>query len=186
MLLLKVLFLLPVFLLLSTRQVFAVDTPNFPACSNPQGTLIASYDSGTHGVVGGTSHTGNDKVYRVDQNSLIQCLCTSDGKGVQTNWWRASSLDGDQIKILENEGWIYVPNGTVWGLEDSAYMARNISYSCLSDGGTGGGSGSSSSSSSIGQVLGLAFTGNIKLIYTVFALGIVSLLYGQILHRARN
>lgn len=185
MLLLKVLFLLPIFLLVSARPVFAVETPNFPACSNPEGTLIASYDSGVHGVVGGTSYSGNDKVYKIDEDRLVQCLCTTDGKGIQTNWWRASSLNQEEIKILENEGWIYVPNGTVWGLEDSAYIAKNINYSCLSDNGTGGGS-SSSSSSSVGQVLGLAFTGNIKLIYSVFALGIISLLYGQILHRARS
>lgn len=169
----------------STSSVFAVDAPNFPACSNPQGTLVVSYDSGIHGVVGGTSYSGNDKVYKIDNENLVQCLCTTDGKGIQTNWWKASSLDEEQINILKNEGWIYVPNGTVWGLDESAYIAKNVDYSCTSNG-TGGGSSSNSSSSSTGQVLGLAFTGNIKLIYSIFALGFLSLAYGQILHRARN
>lgn len=172
-------------LLASTTNVMAVDAPNFPACSNPQGTLIVSYDSGTHGVVGGASYSGSDKVYKIDEVNLTQCLCTTDGKGIQTNWWKASSLDENQVNILKNEGWIYVPNGTVWGLEDSAYMAKNLDYTCASNGG-GGSSSSSSSSSSTGQVLGLAFTGNIKLIYAIFTLGILSFIYGQILHRARD
>jgi len=183
MIILKVLFLLPIFLLISTVHAFAIGIPNFPTCSNPEGTLVVSYDSGTHGVVGGTSYSGNDKVYKFSNSDLIQCLCTTDGKGIQTNWWKASSLGQDEVNILEKDNWIYIPNGTVWGLEDSAYMAKNINYSCLSDSGTGGSNGSSSS---VGQVLGLAFTGNIKLIYSVFALGIISLLYGQILHRARS
>lgn len=178
---------LPVFViifLLNVASVSAVEIPNFPSCTNPQGTLIASYDNGLHGVVGGSSYNGNDKVYKLNEISVVQCLCTTDGKGIQTNWWKASSLDENQINTLKTEGWIYVPTGSVWGLDQDAYLAKNVEYSCVSNG-TGGGSGSSSSSS-IGQVLGLAFTGNIKLIYSIFALGVLSLIYGQVLHRARN
>lgn len=174
------------FLTFSTKLVSAVNAPNFPTCSNPQGTLIVSYDSGTHGVAGGNSYTGNDKVYKINENSLVQCLCTTDGKGIQTNWWKATSLDETQVNKLKSEGWIYIPTGSVWGLDQDAYMARNINYSCTSDGGTGGGTSGGSVVNSVGQVLGLAFTGNVKLIYTIFALGLVSLIYGQILHRARN
>lgn len=166
------------FLIFSTKSASAIDAPNFPACSNPQGTLIVSYDSGTHGVVGGNSYTGSDKVYKIDKNSLVQCLCTADGKGIQTNWWKASSLDETKITTLKSEGWIYIPTGSVWGLDQDAYLAKNIGYSCISDSGTGGGS--------IGQVLGLAFTGNIRVIYLIFILGLLFLIYGQILHRARN
>jgi hypothetical protein len=166
------------FFVLSFKSAFAVDVPNFPACSNPQGALIVSYDSGIHGVAGGNSYTGSDKVYKIDENSLVQCLCTADGKGIQTNWWKASSLDVTQITTLKSEGWIYIPTGSVWGLDQDAYLAKNIGYSCISDSGTGGGS--------IGQVLGLAFTGNIKVIYSIFILGLLFLIYGQILHRARN
>lgn len=181
------LFLLSFVLFLATASnVLAVESPNFPACSNPQGTLISSYDSGTHGVVGGTSYSGSDKVYKIDNENVTQCLCTTDGKGIQTNWWKASSLTEEQVNILKSESWTYVPNGTVWGLDDSAYLTKNTDYSCTSDNGTGGGSTNSGSSSSIGQVLGLAFTGNIRLIYAIFALGLLSLTYGQILHRIRD
>ena len=183
-------FIVLIFVLVSAinaSPIYAVETPNFPACTNPQGTLVASYDNGVHGVVGGVSYTGNDKVYKLDNNNVVQCLCTTDGKGIQTNWWKASSLDEIQINTLKSEGWTYIPTGSVWGLDQDAYLAKNSDYSCTSNGGTGGGGSSSSSiSSSIGQVLGLAFTGNIKLIYSIFALGIISLIYGQILHRARN
>lgn len=166
-----------------------MNIPNFPVCSNPQGVMVVSYDSGSHGVVGGQSYLGNDKVYRIDETNYTQCLCTVDGQGIQTNWWKASSLNDQEVNILKSDGWTYVPNGSVWGLEDSAYIAKNIGYTCVSsNGGTGGGSDTSTSSgnSSIGQVLGLAFTGNILLIYLVFGIGILSLFYGQILHRVRN
>lgn len=172
---------------LNTSFALAYQIPNFPACSNPQGNLIVSYDSGTHGVVGGLAYSGSDKVYKISDDNLIQCLCTIDGQGIQTNWWKASSLDESEIEELKRSGWIYIPNGSVWGLDQGAYIAKNISYSCLSDNGTGGGdSSSSNTSSSVGQVLGLAFTGNIRLIYAILILGLISLAYGQILHRARN
>lgn len=186
---LSVLLFAILFLLLSPNFVMAVDAPNFPACSNPQGTLVVSYDSGIHGVAGGTSYSGSDKVYRLSDISLVQCLCTHNGKGIQTNWWKASSLDEEQVETLKSQGWIYIPTGSVWGLTQDAYLAKNIDYSCSSsNGGSGGSSNSSSTSTSsvIGQVLGLAFTGNITLIYSIFILGILSLIYGQILHRVRN
>ena len=183
----RVLIILSLVLLsaINASPVHAVEIPNFPSCTNPQGTMIASYDNGVHGVVGGVSYTGNDKVYKLDNNNVVQCLCTTDGKGIQTNWWKASSLDETQINTLKSEGWTYIPTGSVWGLDQDAYMAKNIDYSCSSSNGTGG-SSVSSSSSSIGQVLGLAFTGNIKLIYSIFIIGLLSSIYGQILHRVRN
>lgn len=182
---LNVLIVFLAILLFSTNSVFAVNIPNFPACSNPQGTLVVSYNSGVHGVVGGQSYTGSDRVYQIGDGNLIQCLCTTDGQGIQTNWWKISSLDEFQINTLKKDGWIYIPNGSVWGLENSEYLAKNTSYSCTSGGG-GGSSSSTSVNTSVGQVLGLAFTGNIRMIYLVFSLGILSLIYGQILHRARD
>lgn len=183
----KVILLSTFIFLANAGSILAIDTPVFPACSNPQGTLIASYDNGTHGVVGGLSYSGSDKVYKINDLNLTQCLCSDDGRGIQTNWWKASSLSDDEINILKADGWIYVSTGSVWGLEESAYMAKNIDYSCSSSSSNGtGGVNTSNSGSSIGQVLGLAFTGNIKLIYAIFALGILLLAYGQILHRARN
>jgi hypothetical protein len=183
--LLKVLILTFVFLALSFNLTSAFYAPNFPTCSNPQGIMVANYESGIHGVVGGNSYSGSDKVYKFDGINLIQCLCTVDGMGIQTNWWKASSLDDIQINKLKSEGWIYIPTGSVWGLDQDTYLAKNINYSCTSDNGTGGGS-DDSVTNTIGQVLGLAFTGNIKVILMVFVFGILFIIYGQILHRARN
>ena len=164
---------------------FAVNDPVFPACANPQGTLIASYNNGVHGIPGDTgTYNGSDKVYSVTGDTLIQCFCAVNGNGIQTNWWKVSSLSQDQIDVLKSEGWTFVPNGIAWGLEDSAYMIKNAGYSC---GGTGnGGSNSNSSSdsnSSTGQVLGLAFTGNIIFVFAFLGFGISSLLLGLYLSR---
>lgn len=172
-------------------KVFATlpTPPNFPSCVNPQGQLIVSYNSGTHGVPGDPNpYQGNDSVYLVSPDSVMQCLCTDDGSGTQTNWWKVSSLIREEIDSLIAQGWIFIPDGSVWGLEDTTYLAKNVSFSCRSSGGGGGGGGSSSSSSSsggtgggsVGEVLGLAFTGNILYIYFFAVAGLVSVLLGLI------
>src|SRR3989344_5757934 len=108
------------YLVLSTAKAMAVSTSEFPACSNPQGTLIANYDSGTHGIVGSTSeYKGSDKVYQVDPSKTTQCFCPSDGStGIQTDWFKAGSLSQDEIKVYERDGWIYILTGKAWGLSD--------------------------------------------------------------------
>lgn len=161
--------------LLSTKLVKAVDVPNFPTCSNPQGILKVSFDSGVHGIVGNPGEfQGADHVYTVDDARTVQCFCSSDGTGIQTNWWKVSSLTQDEIQTLKNLGWTFIPTGSVWGLADAPYMAQNVTYSCKSGNSNNGGGGSSSSnsssggsvsssaastSSSVGSVLGLAYTG---------------------------
>jgi len=51
--------------------VHAVTTPIFPSCEAPSGTLIAQYDSGTHGIPGrSAAYTGSDAVYELS-NSLV-------------------------------------------------------------------------------------------------------------------
>ena len=167
--------------------VFAVNVSNFPSCTNPQGELIASYDTGIHGVVGHSeAYSGSDRVYLLDNGNYLQCLCTESGNGVQTNWWKVSSLTEDEITTLKNLGWHYIPSGEPWGLAASSYMAQNVEYSCKSSSNGGGGNGSGSASDGTGgqilasaastssDVLGLAATGNIKLIYTLLLLGFVS------------
>lgn len=104
--------------------------PVFPSCSNPQGTLKVSYASGTHYIVGGSGVSGSDAVYYTTDNALIQCFCADNGNGIQTNWWKISSLSQDQIDQLVKLGWYYIPSGANWGLEDSPYMAINGNYSC--------------------------------------------------------
>lgn len=137
-------------LFFASNQVLALDVPTFPTCSSPQGEVKVSYPEGTHGIPGdGTTYSGSDTVYQLDNGNLQQCFCSVNGQGIQTNWWRDSSLTSEERQILINSGWIYVPNGTLWGLDEIAYMAYNSTYSCLTANptpppsvGDGGGSGS--------------------------------------------
>ncbi len=134
-------------------QVMAATAiPNFPSCGSPQGGVVASYNDGTHGIAGSSgTYTGSDAVYQANDITLIQCFCSTSGEGIQTNWWKASSLTSDEIKELESEGWTYVPSGTPWGLSDGFYLTLNSGYSCLaptptpppSNGGGGPGDGRS-------------------------------------------
>lgn len=110
----------------------SAETPSFPSCSNPSGSLKVSYDSGNHAIVGeSTLRTGSDKVYSLDSyNKLLQCFCAVDGSGVQTNWWKVSDLSEEEIASYLNQGWHYVPNGADWGLDQDAYLAYNLTYQC--------------------------------------------------------
>lgn len=151
---------------ISAPNVFAITTPDFPTCTNPEGSLRVQYNEGTHGVVGKSSEfRGKDSVYTVNDSQVLQCLCTDDGQGIQTNWWKISSLTDSQVQTLKNLGWYLVPNGASWGLDSAQYMAKNSNYSCKD--GVGG-----------GDVLGLASTGNSAFIFGVFISGLVLLLSG--------
>ncbi len=154
----------------------AVTVPSFPACTSPQGTTKVSYSDGTHGIVGSTStYTGADTVYTVTAETLMQCFCPKEGDtGVQSNWWKATNLSQSDIDVLKNEGWNFVPNGSLWGLENVPYMVKNNEYVCRS---TGGGD-VQSASAQIGDVLGLADTGNIVLLLGTGIGGLALLLLG--------
>lgn len=177
-----------ILLLTMPSAVYAVTPPDFPSCLNPQGDIKASYDDGTHGIVGtNQTYTGEDTVYSLADGNLTQCFCSDKGDGIQTNWWKISSLTENELQILKNEGWYFVPNGALWGLEDTEYMAKNATYSCRADGGDNGSVGGTSDSrhsggsvlgTSAGDVRGLASTGNIRFILTIFMLGLVSLYAG--------
>lgn len=186
--------------LLNVKNVEAFTVPDFPSCLNaPQDKLEVSH-SGTHGVPGDSrSFTGQDDVYFLDgKNFIMQCLCPPNNEGIQTNWWKVDNLSTEEIEALKTEGWIYIPDGSAWGLDSSKYLAKNLNYSCTvggngeenrssggssESGGSSSGSSSSSSSSpsSVGAVLGLASTGNIASVYFFFLLGIVSVTLGFIL-----
>lgn len=177
--------------LTSPFQAFAMETPEFPLCVNPKGELKASYDSGVHGIPGDTnSHTGSDKVYSLNSDQLVQCFCAEDGTGIQTNWLKVGQLSDSERKSYENDGWIFVPNGALWGLENTSYVAKNISYSCKS-GSTGGsnttsnGTGGTSQgfSASFSGANGLASTGNIKMTIGFFVAGVATLVLGAALRR---
>lgn len=162
-----------ILLLSSVSPVFAVDVPSFPTCPNPSGVQIASYADGTHGIPGRVEvFTGSDNVFRIDESRVVQCYCAPDGNGIQTNWWKVSSLTSEEKAELVKQGWIYIPDGSVWGLNQGDWMAQNFTLSC---GDKGGGSSSNSNSSSsststtttivntitnvIPQILGFADTG---------------------------
>lgn len=185
--------------LVSANSVYAISAPSFPSCLNPQGTVIASYAEGTHGIVGySTAYSGSDKVYKVTDSTVLQCFCADDGNGIQTNWFKASELSEDEMKSLEAQGWTYIPSGTPWGLDQGPYFAKNSFFNCKarvdgSSSSTGGGSSSSSSSSSsstgggsndiAGKVLGLAFTGSSEYIFNMWLYGLVALTFGVWLKR---
>jgi hypothetical protein len=174
-------------LALAARPVMAYTIPTFPSCLSPQGTLKVSYPSGVHGIVGDSGvYTGEDKVYTLSDQSLLQCFCAQDGKGIETRWWRISSLDEEERNYLKRDGWVSIPDGSLWGLEKAEYFAKNLAYSCK--GGSGGDSGSSSNSSSGqvqgtttstpgigGQILGLATTGGKWQAYVLMVVGVLSL-----------
>lgn len=163
------------------------NVPDFPSCAAPSGSLIASYDSGTHGIVGSTNvYTGSDRVYQVTGDRVVQCFCASDGQGIQTNWWKADSLDQEQVQTLVDQGWYYIPDGDLWGLSVGPYLAKNYTYSCLpaasnppsttttttSSGGQVQGTGTG------GSVLGLAATGNTLTLLLVFTFSIAFIVAG--------
>jgi hypothetical protein len=126
---------------------------------------------------------------------LIQCFCSEDGSGIQTNWWKISSLTQDEINTLKNLNWVFIPSGSVWGLDDAVYMAKNTDYACgsTSSGDEGDNNDSSgevlgtSTSSSQGQaVLGLAATGNSLLLYTLLITGLLFIVSGKLLGMRMN
>lgn len=167
------------------KTVLAFDIPDFPLCVNPQGTVIASYSSGTHGIPGDyTTHEGTDAVYAVNENQALQCFCATDGNGIQTNWWKTDSLTEEEKSQLLAAGWNYIPDGRAWGLDASSYLAKNYQYDCLF-GGRGGGEvlGASTLGTGGGEILGFAGTGNKIQIYLSIAVGILLISLGLMLRK---
>lgn len=166
--------------------VGAVDVPDFPTCSNPRGILQVAFDQGVHGIAGnpGEFH-GSDTVYGVDDARTVQCFCATDGNGVQTHWWKFSSLTQDQVNQLKNEGWTYVPSGEPWGLKPDPYLIKNANYNCKPTTTTNNNTTTTSNGSVLssttsdpsqgGSVLGLATTGNISVVAGLASLSILSL-----------
>lgn len=168
-------------------KAYAVVPPDFPSCVNPQGSLKAQYNQGTHGVIGNTNEfKGKDSVYTMNENQTMQCLCTENGQGIQTNWWKISGLSEPDIQILKNSGWFFVPNGALWGLDDAQYMAINRSYSCSGSGNSTGGIGGQVLGASAGSVLGLAITGNTQFILFIILSGLILLSLGVALPKIKK
>lgn len=180
-----------IFWLVTPKNALAVTPPDFPSCVSPSGNLKTYYGSGIHGIPGNfDTHDGSDTIYQLGGNDqLLQCFCTTGGPdGIQTNWWKISSLTDDEIKILLNNGWILVPDGSAWGLDPVAYLAQNKSYACRSlDSGvrptSSNQGGGGEAPASLQDVLGLAFTGEALSYYGTLVIGLGALLLGLVLIR---
>ncbi len=176
---------------------FALSEPPTFTCEAPVGNTIADFNEGTHGIAGeSATFVGSDIVYSVDSDHVLQCFCPTDSNsGIQSNWAKLNDTSEETINYYQKLGWSYVPNGTAWGLDDSAYIVKNEYFGCHGDRGGISDSGSSSSSSSNnssnsnsssgstlgdsgmdrgGLILGdtLAFTGNNGMILMYVTLGL--------------
>lgn len=177
----------------NAREQDQIIIPTFPRCENPQGTIKVSYSSGNHGIPGDVrTHTGSDAVYHLSGATLAQCFCAINGDGIQTNWWKASSLSVEQIEELVSQGWVFIPDGSLWGLEEEPYLAHNRAYDCEEDKKEENGKDEDEDDDDDdededdddddqilgfvpGQILGLARTGNIGTIYLLLAIGLSSI-----------
>lgn len=142
------LFLIALFLLCATSAQAASTQATFTSCTNPQGTTVASYADGVHGIAGDSAtHTGSDAVFQISSTQYTQCFCDGEN-GTQTNWLNVKDMSFDVINQWEKQGWIYIPDGSLWGLDADPYLAFNMPFACPT--GKGGGSGSGTSGGSSG------------------------------------
>ncbi len=176
--------------------VSAASTPQFFHCLNPQGPVIATYSSGIHGVAGdSTSYSGSDVVYHLSGDDYVQCLCSTSGEGIQTNWWKIADINDPDVNYFTQVGWVSIPDGSAWGLAHGQYLAYNKNYSCI--GGAGGGStntstttstsasSQSSSASSSVSLTALAGTGTLEIIFGCLIAGYLFLLTGLAVTKRR-
>ena len=180
----RYLIIIIVLLLLTSRASFASEIPNFGSCANPEGKIKIVYENGVHGIVGNeNTFTGKDVVYELTETTLVQCFCEDNGSGIQTNWWEIGSIERKELETLLNQGWIYVPDGSLWGLNESAYIAKNSGYSCKVENENSIGGSIQSNINSSSSILGFANTGNsLFLTMTLFS-GVVALFSGIVLRK---
>ncbi len=174
------------------QPVYAVNAPTFPSCANAQGTIKASYPQGVHGIPGRSEEfKGSDNVYLVTEDTVLQCFCPESGQnGIQTNWWKIPQLTQEEADSFVKQGWVYVPDGSLWGLDKAPYLAQNIDFACRSISNGGGGGGAAGGDGGVGggimpagAILGLAVTGNILTIIQLSVIGFVSLISGLLLRK---
>ncbi|HWY79077.1 MAG TPA: hypothetical protein VNW29_01840 [Candidatus Sulfotelmatobacter sp.] len=123
--------IVPTLYLSAAFPVFATSTPNFGSCLNPQWSQTQVNYGSNHGVVNTGSFSGTDIIYSSNGN-VLQCLCTDQGNGYQTNWLNVTDYSSTQIDELKAQGWIYIPDGKEWGLNYGPYLALNSTYACTS------------------------------------------------------
>lgn len=176
-------------ILLSARPVVALEELTFPSCTNPEASIRVSYESGMHAIVGENSlRQGRDTVYNLGNGDYLQCFCPEEGTGIKTSWMQVSQLDDPDINLYIKQGWVFISDGKGWGLDNTAYLAKNETYSCSaavsptpgqsSSGGVGGQITEEAASTS-SPVLGLANTGTEKTLVILLVSGTVMLILGK-------
>ena len=91
---------------------------DFPFCQDQTGNgNIAHYDTGLHQIAGNGLLEGSDDVYSLEDGYFLQCFCSPEGQGIQTNWTQANG----------HEGTIW---GEQWNLGSFEYLYENIEYDC--------------------------------------------------------
>lgn len=117
--------LLPFYLMLLLKSdVQAQLTPSptpppevyqFPLCENMNEDGDVHYDDGWHQIAGGSLLWGIDDVYSLGDNYYLQCFCSPEYQGIQTNW----------TPVEEGMEW-----GPIWGLPETYYDWENREYYC--------------------------------------------------------
>lgn len=106
-----------------------IDPDEFPSCLAPTGKVIASYSKGKHEIIGVGLLSGSDYVYQLNEHNkdrVMQCYCSENGRGIQTNWIRTDDIEGYKTK-----GWPYsIKSGSSWNLDAGSYAAQNVEYKC--------------------------------------------------------
>ena len=88
----------------------------FPLCeSQTEDGDRAHYDTGLHQIAGDGLLEGRDDVYSLGNSAYLQCFCSPEGVGIQTNWTPDEAGSEPGLK---------------WGLDDINYSYENINYYC--------------------------------------------------------
>src|SRR5471030_2256194 len=82
---------------------YADPVPTFGTCLNTQWNQTQVNYGSNHGVVDTGTFDGTDTIYSSNGN-VLQCLCTGEGLGHQTNWLKASNYSSSQIDYLKAQG----------------------------------------------------------------------------------
>lgn len=181
----------------AATPVYAIEpTRIFTSCLTPTGNVIANYPDGTHGIVGFDSREGRDVVYSLGNDNAMQCFCSPQNTGIQTNWMSTKGLSEDEVKVFKSQGWIYVPSGHPWGLAEGSYLAQNIDFSCNGGSTPGGGDGKSDgrsdgksdghSSTVQGSRGDLASTGNILFVLGTLGAGVILVATGLVIGKKKK
>lgn len=177
------------------------DSTSFPSCLNPQISPSQVNKGSNHGVVGfSTPFSGTDTIFNLSRNNVLQCLCTDNGQGFQTNWLNVSQLSQSEINVFVSQGWTFFANAGAWGL-NGAYVAKTSQFLCSAPTTTPTPTPGQVSSSNTNptatpipqatntptpkkpEVLALATTGNILFIYILLLAGGSSFILGLILRK---